>query len=84
VIDKARIYKARVRPEFRSDITITWNVEDDKLMQECFKEGAKNGLYEFKGHRTIGGCRACLFAPIPDEAVYRLADFLEDFANKYE
>lgn len=53
-------------------------------MQECFEEGAKNGLYEFKGHRAIGGLRAALFCPIPDESVYRLADFLEDFAQKYE
>lgn len=53
-------------------------------MQECFEEGAKNGLYEFKGHRALGGLRAALFCPIPDESVYRLADFLEDFAQKYE
>jgi phosphoserine aminotransferase len=53
-------------------------------MNECFAEGIKNNLYEFKGHRTIGGLRASLFCPIPDEAVYHLADFLEDFARKYE
>ena len=46
-------------------------------------EGAKNGLYEFKGHRMIGGLRASLFCAIPDEAVYRLSDFLEEFARKY-
>lgn len=47
-------------------------------------EGAKNKLHDFKGHRAIGGLRASLFCPIPDEAVYRLADFLEEFAQKYE
>lgn len=68
----------------RSDITVTWRIDNEKIMQECFEEGARNGLYEFKGHRAIGGLRAALFCPIPDESVYRLADFLEDFAQKYE
>jgi len=29
-------------------------------------EGAKENLYEFKGHRSTGGLRASLFCPIPD------------------
>lgn len=45
-------------------------------MQECIDEAAKEELYEFKGHRVMGGFRASLFAPIPDDSVYRLADFL--------
>jgi phosphoserine aminotransferase len=55
-----------VRPEFRSKVTVTWNIEDEKILQECLKEGENHDLYEFKGHRSIGGCRASLFAPIPD------------------
>jgi phosphoserine aminotransferase len=57
-------------------VTVTWNIEDANILKECFAEGEKNNLFEFKGHRSIGGCRACLFAPIPDESAYRLADFL--------
>jgi phosphoserine aminotransferase len=56
---------------------------DNSLAEKCIEEGIKNELYEFKGHRTVGGFRASLFTPIPDEAVYRLADFLEDFGKKY-
>jgi len=73
-----------VREGLRSNITVTWTVEDEQIHNECIKEGIKNDLYEFKGHRSIGGFRASLFCPVPDEAVYRLADFLEDFSKKYE
>jgi phosphoserine aminotransferase len=84
VIDKCKIYKPLVVEELRSPITVTWNIEDEKILKECLDEGAKIGLHEFKGHRAIGGLRASLFCPIPDESAYRLADFLEDFAQKYE
>lgn len=83
MIDKCKIYKARVRKEFRSQVTVTWSIENENILKECLAEGEKHDLYEFKGHRSIGGCRASLFAPIPDDAAYRLADFLEDFAQKY-
>jgi phosphoserine aminotransferase len=73
-----------VRKDLRSPVTVTWDICDEKIMQECIEEAAKQELYEFKGHRVIGGLRASLFTPIPDESVYRLADFLEDFGNKYE
>jgi phosphoserine aminotransferase len=84
VIDNSRIFKARVREEWRSKITVTWNMPDEALMQKCIEEGIKEDLYEFKGHRSIGGFRASLFCPIPDESAYRLADFLEDFANRHQ
>jgi phosphoserine aminotransferase len=39
VIDKHKIYKARVRPEFRSKVTVTWNIENEKILKECLLEG---------------------------------------------
>jgi len=76
VIDNCKIYKARVQKDYRSNISVTWNIEDENISNECIAEGIKNDLYEFKGHRSIGGFRASLFCPVPDEPVYRLADFL--------
>jgi phosphoserine aminotransferase len=65
-----------VRKDYRSDITVTWGIEDQSIYNECIAEGIKNDLYDFKGHRSFGGFRACLFCPIPDESAFRLADFL--------
>ena len=39
------------------------------------EEEKKSNLFNLEGHRTQGGFRASLFCPIPDKAVYRLADF---------
>lgn len=35
VIDNSRIYKARVRKGLRSNVTITWNIENEAIMKEC-------------------------------------------------
>jgi phosphoserine aminotransferase len=78
VVDSYKIYRPKVSKKAlcRSRINVTWDIPDKELADKCIEEGINNGLYEFKGHRTVGGFRASLFTPIPDEAVYRLADFL--------
>lgn len=45
VIDKYKIYKARVRREFRSPISVTWNIENEQILQDCLKAGALEDLY---------------------------------------
>jgi phosphoserine aminotransferase len=62
-----------VKKGHRSRINVTWRINNDLLTNKCFEEGAKNGLHEFKGHRKLGGFRASLFSPIPDESVNDLA-----------
>jgi phosphoserine aminotransferase len=42
----------------------------------------ENGLYDFKGHRAMGGFRASLFYPVSDEAADRLIEFLDHFGEK--
>lgn len=66
MLDKYKIYRPRAKKEFRSPISVTWTIDDDEIHKTCLLYGEKNDLYEFKGHRTLGGFRACLFTPIPD------------------
>lgn len=82
VLDRYPIYLPKVRKGFRSRINVTWDSLTPELGQKCIEEAMVEGLYEFKGHRTMGGFRASLFNLVPDEAVERLVDFLDEFGAK--
>ena len=68
-------YNCDIRKDCRSRINVTWKM-DPSVEAKCMEEGAKIGLYEFKGHRSRGGFRASLFVPVPNEGVDKLVDFL--------
>jgi phosphoserine aminotransferase len=42
----------------------------------------KNGLGGFKGHRSVGGCRASIYNPTPLAAVEALVDFMKTFEGQ--
>jgi phosphoserine aminotransferase len=72
VLDRYPTFIPKVSKPFRSRINVTWECATPELSEKCIQEGILNGLYEFKGHRTVGGFRASLFNPISDEAVEKL------------
>lgn len=79
VVDSSRVFRNRVEKNWRSRINVVWDMEDEKHFIEAAKQ---EGLVELQGHRSIGGCRASLYVPVPDEGVKKLRDFMEDYAIK--
>lgn len=79
-------------PVFRG----TCAVEDRSLMNVCFVltpeyegneaaflEFAKSkGLYELKGHRSVGGFRASIYNAMPIEGVQALVDAMKEFEKQ--
>lgn len=79
-------------PVFRG----TCAIEDRSLMNVCFVmtpeyegneadfiEFAKErGLYELKGHRSVGGFRASIYNAMPIEGVQALVNAMQDFSKK--
>lgn len=36
-------------------------------------------MIELRGHRSLGGCRASLYVPVPQIAIDKLANFMEEY-----
>ena len=52
-------------------------------MIHFFLKQHHNGLFELKGHRSVGGFRASIYNAMPIEGVRVLIDFMKDFERKY-
>jgi len=63
---------------------VTWRLKDKSLDEKMIEEAHKVGILEIKGHRSIGGFRASIYIPVPDEGIKKLKDFMEDFAAKHQ
>ena len=46
----------------------------------CVVEDAKAGLFNLKGHRSVGGMRASIYNAMPYEGVEKLVAFMKQFA----
>ncbi len=84
VIDQSEgFYRGHAHPEYRSVMNVTWRLPNEALEKEFLQQAQANGLYELKGHRSVGGCRASLYNAVPLEAVQALREFMLEFMRKH-
>jgi len=85
VIDKSNgFYKGHAKPDSRSLMNVTFNLETPELEDECVKEAEKRGLIGLRGHRSVGGMRASIYNAMTVEGVEKLAEFLKEFQEEHE
>jgi phosphoserine aminotransferase len=85
VIDKSQgFYKGHAKPDSRSLMNVTFNLQTPDLEGQCIAEGTKRGLIGLKGHRSIGGMRASIYNAMPIEGVEALAEFLVEFQENHQ
>jgi len=88
--DKARIlydaidqsggfYRGHAQPGSRSNMNVAWRLATEDLEKEFIAEGKKRGLFELKGHRSVGGIRASIYNAMPMEGIEALRKFMEEF-----
>ncbi len=83
VIDQSGgFYRGHAHPECRSVMNVTWRLPSEELEKAFVQEAQANGLYELKGHRSVGGCRASIYNAMPLEGVQALRDFMLDFMQR--
>ncbi len=84
VIDRSEgFYRGHAHPQSRSLMNVTWRLPSDELEQAFLREAEARGLYELKGHRSVGGVRASLYNAMPLEGVRALRDFMLEFQERY-
>jgi phosphoserine aminotransferase len=84
VIDQSGgFYRGHAHPESRSVMNVTWRLPNEELEKAFLQEAQARGLYELKGHRSVGGCRASLYNAMPLEGVQALREFMLDFMSRH-
>ena len=81
-IDQSSLYENTVNPEYRSWINIPFTLSVNNLDDRFLAMANKSGLYNLKGHRTVGGMRASVYNSMPIEGVEKLIYFMKEFENK--
>ena len=81
-IDASNFYQAPVQPDVRSQMNVPFTLADAEL-DGAFLEGAKaRGLFNLKGHRSVGGMRASIYNAVPEEAVDALISYMSEFEHE--
>lgn len=80
VIDgSSEFYRNPVEPRHRSHMNVVFRLSTEDLERRFLTEADQAGLVGLKGHRSVGGCRASLYAALEQESVDTLAQFMSDF-----
>ncbi|MCQ3804660.1 MAG: 3-phosphoserine/phosphohydroxythreonine transaminase [Acidimicrobiia bacterium] len=80
VIDQSDgYYRSPVDPRHRSHTNVVFRLPTPEAESQFLKESNAAGLVGLKGHRSVGGCRASLYAGLQLESAARLASFMSDF-----
>ena len=56
----------------------------DDLENDFIQSAEDEGLFNLKGHRTVGGMRASVYNAMPIEGIKKLITFMDDFAKLHE
>jgi phosphoserine aminotransferase len=83
-IDRNPVFKGTCAIEDRSLMNVCFVLSSEYEGNEAtFLEFAKSkGLYELKGHRSVGGFRASIYNAMPIEGVQALVDAMKEFGKQ--
>lgn len=83
VIDQSNgFYQGHAEPNCRSVMNVPFRLANTAHDEPFLKQAAEQGLFELKGHRSVGGCRASIYNAMPVEGVQLLANFMREFCDK--
>ena len=80
VIDESDgFYRNPVDEEVRSHMNVVFRLPSEALEAEFLAEAEERNMIGLKGHRSVGGCRASIYAALEMSSVEALAAFMEEF-----
>lgn len=72
-------YRCPVDKDSRSVMTPVYRLPTEDLETKFIAEAKKAGMVGLKGHRLVGGCRACMYNAMSVANIQTLANFMEKF-----
>lgn len=76
-------YRGLAAPEYRSRHNIVFTLPTEELCDQLVKEAARQGIYEIKGYRGVGGIRASFYNGVDLSSAHTFADFLKSFRDQH-
>lgn len=73
-------YRSPVDPSVRSHTNVVWRLPSEDLEKRFVTEATAYGMVGLKGHRSVGGIRASLYAATEMPSVEALTEFMTAFA----
>lgn len=77
--DSGGFYRNPVNPRDRSHMNVVFRLPTPELEARFVGEATAAGMIGLKGHRSVGGLRASLYAALSLESVRTLVEFMSDF-----
>lgn len=75
------VYSLHARAPWRSRTNVVFRLVDSTREGDFLAQAKERDLGGLEGHRSVGGLRASLYAPMPVDGARRLASLLDDFAG---
>lgn len=82
-IDGSSLYHNPVEIPFRSRMNVPFILKDESLDKPFLSAAEANGLFELKGHRSVGGMRASIYNAMPEAGVKALCEFMAEFERTH-
>lgn len=79
-IDSSDFYECPIPPALRSRVNVAFRLKTAALQRDFLAAARAAGLLHLEGHPAIGGLRASFYNGVPEEAVAKLATFMDEFA----
>jgi phosphoserine aminotransferase len=83
VIDQSRLYSNPVEKSVRSRMNVPFILSEEALDKPFLTAAEANGLFELKGHRSVGGMRASIYNAMPESGVDMLCEFIKEFERTH-
>ena len=81
-IDASNFYSAPVALADRSIMNVPFTLADAALDADFLAQAEALGMFNLKGHRSVGGMRASIYNAVPMESVQALVTFMGEFENE--
>ncbi|MFI3219090.1 MAG: 3-phosphoserine/phosphohydroxythreonine transaminase [Methylococcales bacterium] len=78
-IDASSLYSNPVEIASRSRMSVPFILADESLDKPFLAGAEAKGLFELKGHRSVGGMRASIYNAMSDAGIDALIDFMAEF-----
>ncbi len=75
-------YRPSMRSDCRSEMSISFQLPSDALVDRFVAEAEREGLCGLRGHREWGGIRACVYNAFPAKGCELLEQFMDEFARR--
>jgi len=82
-IDQSALYSNPVDVAVRSRMNVPFILADENLDKPFLQAAEAQGLFELKGHRSVGGMRASIYNAMTEAGVQALIDFMAEFERTH-